>query len=76
MDPLNLEIERIKTQERVDSLTNEERVKRIVAILNAWITDRARELGEKEPSAEEKAMLLVELIDRHQKPRNYNGPPE
>jgi|GEM_PF-3067640 len=58
-----LEAEEIAKQKDEPQWSPEEITKRLVMMLDSWLMEKARELGEAEPSVEERAKLVVQFID-------------
>ncbi len=58
-----LESEEIAKQKDEPQWSPEEITKRLVMMLDSWLMEKARELGEAEPSVEERAKLVVQFID-------------
>lgn len=75
-----LESEEIAKDKDGQQLSPEEVTRRLVWMLDSWLMEKARELGETEPSVEERAKLVVQFIDLKKNSRltsvakNYENP--
>jgi len=58
-----LKLEIVNKERAADSLSGEERVSRIVAMLSSWLMKKASEKGIDVPTKEEKAMWIADLIE-------------
>ncbi len=58
-----LESEEVAKEKDEPQFSDEEITRRLISMLDSWLMEEAKELGEPEPSVEERAKLVVQFID-------------
>ena len=61
IEPLKLEI--VNEESSSSPVNREEVARKVVSLLTGWMTQRAVAFGKKEPTKEEKAIMILELVE-------------